>query len=83
MTAQMDAELSAIQLNELHQAVQELLQLAERKPLDVPFGTGPTDVFPHEWASWILTEMRKAELAGEKPRPFSAWCAAVVMANRS
>jgi hypothetical protein len=29
-----------------------------------------------EWAAWILTAMRAAELAGQKPMHFSAWLAA-------
>lgn len=49
---------------------------------DVPFGAGNTQVVPHEWAAWILTAMRDAELAGQTPKPFSKWLAACVMANR-
>lgn len=51
-------------------------------PPDVAFGTGATDVVPHDWAAWILTNMRDDELAGKKPRPFSAWIGACVMAHR-
>lgn len=51
-------------------------------PQDVEFAAGPTDVMPHAWACWIFTEMRKDELSGKKPRPFSAWLGACVLANR-
>lgn len=51
-------------------------------PPDVPFGSGTTQVVPHEWAAWILTQMREDEIAGRKPRPFSAWIGACVLEHR-
>jgi hypothetical protein len=42
----------------------------------VAFGTSKTQNIPIEWAAWILTAMRAAELAGQKPMHFSAWLAA-------
>jgi hypothetical protein len=42
----------------------------------VKFGTARTQSVPVEWAAWILTAMREAELAGRKPQHFSAWLAA-------
>lgn len=48
----------------------------------VEFGTGATQDMPHEWAAWILTTMRNAELANEKPRKFSDLLAAAAMAAR-
>ena len=50
----------------------------DRRPC-VEFGTLPNHSFPHEWAVWIFTGMRNAELAKEKPRPFSAWLSAACL----
>lgn len=51
------------------------------EPARVPFGTKDPghQSMPHEWAGWIFTEMREAELAREKPRPFSAWLSAACL----
>ena len=46
------------------------------EPPRVAFGTAKTQNIPIEWAAWILTAMRKAELSGGKPQHFSAWLAA-------
>ena len=47
----------------------------------VPFGTKDPahQSMPFEWAGWIYTEMREAELRKEKPRPFSAWLSAACL----
>ena len=47
----------------------------------VEFGTKDPghQSMPHEWAAWIYTEMRNEELAGKKPRPFSAWLSAACL----
>ncbi|MBA0084985.1 MAG: hypothetical protein HRJ53_08315 [Acidobacteria bacterium Pan2503] len=49
---------------------------APAEPPRVAFGTAKTQNIPIEWAAWILTAMRDAELAGRKPQHFSAWLAA-------
>ena len=52
---------------------------APPEPPRVEFGTLPNHSFPREWAVWIFTGMRNAELAKEKPRPFSAWLSAACL----
>lgn len=54
---------------------------AQMEPARVPFGTKDPShqSMPFEWAGWIFTSMREAELAKEKPRPFSAWLSAACL----
>lgn len=43
----------------------------ETTPAPVRFGTAKGNVFGPDWASWMLTEWRNAELSGAKTPKFS------------
>jgi hypothetical protein len=69
--------MSADQLDRVYDGNGARYDVAE--PARVPFGTGHTQNVPLDWAGWILTTMRADELAGKKPRPFSALLGACVL----
>ena len=43
----------------------------ETVPVQIPFGPAKGNRFGPEWASWMLTEWRQAEVSGAKNPKFS------------